>query len=304
MTEHKINIAQLPKIRGIYKIGEPLKKYTWLNVGGPADVMFLPADEADLQDFLRQNAEKIPVFILGGGSNLLIRDGGIDGVVIKLSNPNFTKIKIDGNMLWCGAGCTNFRLKSMVIENGLGGLEFLCSIPGTIGGAAYGNAGCFGSDMSEVLVKARVIDKQGKIFEIENKDFNFSYRHSSLPADWIVLCVGLHFEKTDAKKVSKQIAQNEEYRRTHQPQGIKTAGSTFKNPEGMAAWRLIKDAGADILVYGMVKMSAMHCNFLQNEGSSAADIERLCEKIKIAVKQKSGVELETEIKIIGRELKK
>ena len=301
MMTIEMNIDDLPQVRGVYKISEPLKKYTWLNVGGPADVMFLPKDEADLQTFMQNKNSQTEVFVLGGGANLLVRDGGIAGVVVKLADKNFAKWRLEGNTLICGAGCTNFALKKVVAENGLGGLEFLCSIPGTLGGAMRSNAGCFGSDISKVLQYARVMDGRGRIFTAANADFHFAYRYSDFPADWIVLEVCLQFEKRDTETVQAQIAQNDEYRRTHQPQGIKTAGSTFKNPEGVAAWKLIKESGGDALVFGGAKMSAMHCNFLHNEGTSAADIEKLCNAVQKAVKQKSGVDLETEIKIVGRE---
>lgn len=297
----QINTDNLPKVRGIYKFNELLNRYTWLNVGGPADVMFLPEDEEDLRSFLRQKKPDDAVFVLGGGSNLLVRDGGIAGVVVKLANENFAKWRIADDILYCGAGRSNFALKNVVAENGLGGLEFLCSIPGTIGGAVCGNAGCFGSEMANVLQTARVIDGAGDIFEVTNADLGFGYRRSAFPADWIVLEVGMRFEKTDAAKVAQIIEQNAEYRRAHQPQGIKTAGSTFKNPEGMAAWRLIKEAGGDAFVFGGAKLSAQHCNFLHNEGNSAADIEKLCAAVQKAVREKCGVELEPEVKTVGRE---
>ena len=291
----------LPKVRGTYKFNELLNRYTWLNVGGPADVMFFPEDEEDLCDFLRQRNPNDALFVLGGGSNLLVRDGGMAGVVVKLASDDFAKWHIEGNTLYCGAGRLNFSLKKIVAENGLGGLEFLCSIPGTLGGAVRGNAGCFGSEVANVLQTARVVDGSGDIFEVTNADLGFEYRHSAFPADWIVLEVGLRFEKTDTAEATRIIAQNDEYRRTHQPQGIKTAGSTFKNPEGMAAWRLIKEAGGDTLVFGGAKLSAQHCNFLHNEGKSAADIEQLCAAVQKAVREKCGVELEPEVKTVGRE---
>jgi len=291
----------LPKVRGEYKFSEPLKGYTWLNVGGPADVMFFPADEDDLRDFLQQKDKNMPIFILGGGSNLLVRDGGMSGVVIKLKNPSFAKYRIENDILYSGAGCINFNLKKIIAENGLGGLEFLCSIPGTVGGAVRGNAGCFGSDMSKVVSAVRVMSADGKVRTLKNTDCGFAYRHSNFGDDDIILEVGLQFTSQNKNEVAKIIEQNAEYRRTHQPQGIRTAGSTFKNPEGFAAWKLIKEAGGDTIVCGKAKMSAQHCNFLHNEGNSAADIEKLCDSVIAAVKQKSGVTLEREVKIVGRE---
>ena len=296
-----LKIDNLPKVRGEYKFSEPLAGYTWLNVGGPADVMFFPADEADLRDFLKQKDESMPLFVLGGGSNLLVRDGGMPGVVIKLKSADFAQWRIVDNILYCGAGCLNFNLKKTIEENGLGGLEFLCSIPGTVGGAVRGNAGCFGADMAGVLTSARVMKADGTVHTLNNENCGFSYRHSNLGDDDIVLEVGLKFKPQSPAKAAEVIAQNAEYRRAHQPQGIKTAGSTFKNPEGAAAWKLIKEAGGDTMVCGGAKMSAQHCNFLQNDGHSAADIEKLCRAIAAAVKQKSGITLESEVKIVGRE---
>ena len=294
-------INNLPKVRGVYKFNEPLKGYTWLNVGGPAEVMFFPQDEADLQSFLAQKDKDLPVFILGGGSNLLVRDGGIKGVVIKLKNENFATQRIEGDVLCCGAGTANFALKKTVIKEGLGGLEFLCSIPGTLGGAVRGNAGCFGSETAKVLSFVRVMLPDGEIRRLSNEECGFSYRHSNLAPEWIVLEAGLRFERQNPQEVADKIAQNAEYRRTHQPQGIRTAGSTFKNPEGYAAWKLIKECGGDKMVFGGAKMSEQHCNFLHNDGTAtAADIENLCHAIEKASAEKCEVPLELEIKIVGR----
>lgn len=297
-----LDINTLPKVRGSYKVAEPLKKYTWLNVGGPADLMFFPEDENDLQYFLQHKPADMKVFVIGGGSNLLVRDGGIKGVVIKLSAAGFMQTHIDGDILYCGAGCQNFALRQVVAENGLSGLEFLCSIPGTIGGALRSNAGCFGGDISKVMTYARVMNGNGEIITVDVADFHFAYRHSEFPEDWIVLGVGLRFVKADAKDVQAKIAENDEYRRTHQPQGIRTAGSTFKNPEGYAAWKLIKECGGDMMKVGGAKMSDKHCNFLHNDGTAtAADIEHLCNDIAQAVYEKNGIELELEIKKVGQE---
>lgn len=302
MIQNGLDINSLPTVRGQYKIAEPLRQYTWLNVGGPAEVMFFPEDEEDLRYFLQNRPQNCNVFVIGGGSNLLVRDGGIAGVVIKLSAPAFMQKNIEGNILHCGAGCPNFSLKNIVTQNGLGGLEFLCSIPGTLGGALRSNAGCFGSDISKVLQYAKVMNAKGEILTVKPDDFHFGYRHSDFPADWIILGVGLRFDKTAVAEVQKKVADNDEYRRTHQPQGIRTAGSTFKNPEGYRAWELIKQCGGDVMQFGGAKMSEKHCNFLQNDGSAtAADIEKLCTEIAAAVKRQTGVELELEIKKIGQE---
>lgn len=300
MKKEKFDTDCLPEVRGEYRFAELLNKYTWLNVGGPADVMFFPEDETDLQNFRRNLPSETDVFVLGGGANVLIRDGGIAGVVVKLKNSNFAKVKIAGNVVSCGAGLLNFKLKKTIIEYGLHGLEFLCTIPGSIGGALRTNAGCFGSDISQVMVSAKVMDKKGNIFVADKADFNFAYRHSDFPKDWIILEVNCNYVKDETSAVAKQIAEYEEYRRMHQPQGIKTAGSTFKNPEGYRAWELIKNAGGDKMVVGKAHMSAQHCNFLENEGSNAADIENLGKQIVAAVKQQSGIELQWEVLTVGR----
>ena len=292
----------MPKVRGEYKFAEPLSKYVWLKVGGPADVMYFPEDKEDLQSFLQNKPAGLSVFTLGAGSNLLVRDGGIGGMVIKLQNDNFKNVRIENDIIYCGAGLLNSALKKTVIENSLGGLEFLCSIPGSLGGMLRSNAGCFGSDLSTVFKKATVINGKGDIFEADLKDFNFGYRHSDFPADWIVLEVCLKFEKKDPKVVREQIQANDEYRQKYQPQGIRTAGSTFKNPEGYRAWELIKNSGGADMVVGGAKMSDMHCNFLQvSDTATAADVEKLGHNIIAAVKEKTGVDLKWEIKIIGRE---
>lgn len=293
--------TKLPDVSGIYKINEPLNHYTWLNVGGPADIMYFPQDEADLQNFMKQKNPLQKVFVIGGGSNLLVRDGGVDGFVIKLAAPSFAKWRIENGIFYCGAGRQNFSLRQIVVENGLGGLEFLCSIPGTLGGAIRSNAGCFGSEIADVLQTAKIIDGKGEIFEVSNNEFNFAYRHSEFPDDWIVLEVGFKFNYKNSKDIEFQIMQNAEYRKQHQPQGIKTAGSTFKNPQGKAAWKLIKEADADKIICGKVRLSDKHCNFLQNDGVSAKDVEKLCYAVKNTVAEKCGVKLEMEIKIIGRE---
>ncbi|MBQ8481341.1 MAG: UDP-N-acetylmuramate dehydrogenase [Alphaproteobacteria bacterium] len=295
------NLQKLPQIRGTYKYGELLKNYTWLNVGGPAEVMFFPKDTKDLQYFLQNKAADTEVFVLGGGANLLVRDGGIKGVVIKLADENFRQIKIENDYIICGAGLLNNVLKKTVEKEGLGGLEFLCSIPGCLGGALRSNAGCFGREMSDVLQWAEVVDGNGNILKVQNKDFHFAYRYSEFPEDWIITELCLKFEKKTPETVSALITEQAEYRRTHQPQGIRTAGSTFKNPPQMRAWELIKNSGADKLKIGGAQMSPQHCNFLQNDGTaSAADIENLCDEIIRMVKDKYGVRLEMEVNKVGR----
>lgn len=295
---------KLPHVRGKYKFSEPLKKYTWLNIGGPAEVMFFPEDAEDLQNFMQHKDVNLPVFVLGGGSNLLVRDGGIAGVVVKLKNPNFAQFSVQNNVLNCGAGALNTSMKKIIADKGMGGLEFLCSIPGSVGGLVRTNAGCFGRELSDVLISAQVMDCRGNIFTAQNKDFHFGYRYSEFPQDWIILEVNLQFEPAASEAVAAKIKENDDYRRQHQPQGIRTAGSTFKNPSGYRAWELIKNSGGSEMVVGGVRMSPQHCNFLENNGTAtAADVENLGKKIMKAVKNQTGVDLEWEIKIIGQEQK-
>ena len=297
-----IDITKLPQVRGEYKFNEPLSKYTWLNVGGPAEVIFFPKDEEDLKYFLKNKPQDIKIFLLGGGSNLLIRDAGIEGVVIKLTSSLFSLIRLEGDKLFCGAAVQNFALKKIIEEKGLGGLEFLCSIPGSIGGAVRGNAGCFGSDISKILLYAEIMDFNGNIEKIDNAALAFSYRHSGLSDDQIVLSVCFQAKLLDKTIVQNKIKENAMYRKNHQPSGIKTAGSTFKNPEGYKAWELIKNSDAADMKIGGAKLSQTHCNFLQiTENATAKDIENLGNSVIEKVFAKTGVKLEWEIKIIGKE---
>lgn len=294
------DMNSLPKIKGEYKFNEPMARHTWLNTGGNAEVMFLPEDEKDLQSFLQNLDKNTSIFVLGGGSNLLVRDGGVDGVVIKLKNKNFASLKFENNLLYCGAGMQNGALKNFLIEHKIGGLEFICSIPGTIGGLVRSNAGCFGSELANVMQKARVINREGKIFEVGPQDFHFAYRHSEFPADWIILELVFKTNESSAEEISRIISEQAEYRRTHQPQNVRTAGSTFKNPPEMAAWKLIKAVGGDELKIGGAAFSAQHCNFLVNDGTaSAEDIETLGNTVVQRVKDQEHINLEWEVKIIG-----
>ena len=294
-----MNNKETINIRGKILQNESLAKYTWLKVGGIASRIFFPEDVADLQQFMLKN-NKQQYFVLGGGSNVLIRDGGYSGTVIKLDAPEFKQIKISDTEVICGAGVLNFRLKNQLVKSGIGGLEFLCSIPGTVGGAVAGNAGCFGREMSDVIKWVEIMLADGDIIVLNSSDLEFSYRHTSLPRGCIVLSVGLRGMLADAKDIEQEINRQAEYRRIHQPQGILTAGSTFKNPQGYKAWELIKNSGADKIIIGGAKMSPLHCNFLQNDGeATAADIETLGEKIIYEVEKHSGIRLQWEIKIIG-----
>lgn len=293
-------IDLLPKVRGDYIENAKLSKHTWFGVGGPAEVLYLPEDVDDLKTFLLRKPEAVPMTIIGGGSNLLIRDGGIAGVVVKLDKPAFQKVEINGMQVTVGAGLRNSELKKTLIEKGIGGLEFLCSVPGKIGGLLRTNAGCFGKSVSDVFVKAHIMNDWGEIYEVEAEDFNFAYRSSMFPENWIILDATFEGVKANAEEIKKTMEEHAAYRKAHQPINKKTAGSTFKNPEGLAAWKLIKEAGCAELKVGGAEVSDMHCNFLiNNGGATAEDIERLGEMIVEKVKEKTAITLEWEVRRMG-----
>lgn len=289
------------KLKGKVLFNEPLSKHTWLGVGGPAEVLFSPFDLEDLSFFLKNKPKNMPVYVLGGGSNLLVRDGGVAGVMIKLDAPYFKQIKQEGSYLCCYSGMKNVLLKKFLLSNQIGGLEFLCSIPGTIGGLVRTNAGCFGKSLGDVLVSAVVMDFSGNVCEVSNTDFHFSYRSSNFPLDWIIISLRLKTEQSTSAQIKKIIEEHQAYREQHQPYNEKTAGSTFKNPEGLSAWKLIKESGCDKLQIGGAKMSEKHCNFMINTGSASADdCEKLGDEIVEKVKAKTGVDLVWEIQKIGQ----
>lgn len=298
---HKSSILDiLPKVRGKYLLGEPLSKHTWFAVGGPAEVMYLPADIDDLSNFLKWRPYNLPLSVLGGGANLLVRDGGIPGVVIKLDAPAFKTIKIGEGQITLSAGLQNVELKKTLLKHELGGLEFLCSIPGTIGGSVKTNAGCFGKSIKDVLLSAEIIDGEGNVKEVLPQDFKLSYRESLFPEDWIITALTLQTEKTPKQDIQKILDSQKAYRQKNQPYNEKTAGSTFKNPEGLRAWELIKKAGCADLKIGGAKVSEKHCNFLINTGTATAeDLENLGNEIIRRVKEKTSLILEWEIKRIG-----
>ncbi|MBP5698109.1 MAG: UDP-N-acetylmuramate dehydrogenase [Alphaproteobacteria bacterium] len=293
-------INSLPQVRGKYIENAKLAKYTWFGVGGPAEVLFLPEDYDDLKTFLLLKPKEIPVTVIGGGSNLLIRDGGILGVVIKLDTPAFQQIHIDGLEVTVGAGLRNADLKKELIANEIGGLEFICSVPGRIGGLLRTNAGCFGRAVSDAFVNAHIMNEWGEIYEVEAGDFNFSYRNSLFPESWIILDVTFKGIISTAENIKKVMEEQAEYRRLRQPINKKTGGSTFKNPDGLAAWKLIDEAGCRGLKVGGAEVSDMHCNFLINTGNATADdIEKLGELIIEKVKEKTAITLEWEIRRMG-----
>lgn len=297
---HKSITDILPEVRGKYLKHVPLSKHTWFGVGGPAEVMYIPQDIDDLRHFLLKRPHNLPLSVIGGGSNLLVRDGGIPGVVIKLDSPYFKQVKISDNAITCFAGLSNADLKKYFLANNIGGLEFLCSIPGRIGGSIKTNAGCFGKCISDVLISADIIDDTGEVKTVYPTDLKLSYRNSLFPDDWIIVSITLKTETSTAEQISKTLNEQREYRIKNQPYNEKTAGSTFKNPEGLRAWELIKKSGCAELQVGGAKVSEKHCNFLINTGkATAADIENLGNMIVEKVKQKTSITLEWEVKKMG-----
>lgn len=293
-------VEKLPQVKGKYIENAKLSKHTWFGVGGPAEVMYIPYDEEDLKLFLLKKPEALPLTVIGGGSNLLVRDGGIVGVVIKLDSQSFKNVKVEGTEITVGAGALNSDLKKVMIENKIGGLEFLTSVPGRVGGLLRTNAGCFGASVSDVLVRARVMNDWGEMHEVGKDDFNFSYRSSMFPENWIVLEATFKGVKAKASDIQKTIEEHKKYREANQPINKRTAGSTFKNPEGLSAWKLISDAGCRGLKVGGAEVSDKHCNFLINSGNaSAQDIEELGELIVEKVKEKTAITLEWEVRRMG-----
>lgn len=299
-TKRSELIKMLPEVRGKYIENVRLDKHTWFGVGGPAEVLFLPEDSEDLKLFLMRKPSAVQVTVIGGGSNLLIRDGGIPGVVIKLDSPKFQKIEFNDNELTVGAGLKNSELKKEFIKRGFGGLEFMCSIPGRIGGLLRTNAGCFGRSVADVFVKAVIMNDWGEIYEVGAEDFNFSYRSSMFPENWIVLEATFRGFQSNEDDVKKILDEQSVYRKEHQPINKRTGGSTFKNPEGLAAWKLIKESGCGELKVGGAEVSDVHCNFLINNGNATAeDIEKLGDLIIEKVKEKTAVTLEWEVRRMG-----
>ena len=293
--------ACLPDLRGRLAVDAPLKDYTWFRVGGPAEVLYSPADEADLAYFLKHRPDGTPVTMIGLGSNLLVRDGGIEGVVIRLGR-GFGEIKVeDGARLRVGTAVPDVKVARAAADAGIAGLSFYRGIPGGVGGALRMNGGAHGTETCEVLVEARAVDPQGNIHVLPVADFHYSYRHCGAPADYIFTEALFQGTPGDPQKILAEMDEIAAYREEVQPIKSRTGGSTFKNPPGNKSWQLIDAAGCRGLSVGDAKVSELHCNFLINEGSaSAADIETLGETVRARVKETSGIELEWEIKRLGK----
>ena len=292
-------MGRLPGVRGNLQPDVPLAPIAWMRVGGPAEVMFKPADPEDLQSFLKGCPADVPITTIGVASNLLVRDGGIPGVVIRLGR-GFNAIEIEGNRVRAGAGAVDAAVARTAAKAGLGGLEFFVGIPGTIGGALRMNGGAYGTETRDVLAHATVIDRQGDAHRMTADEMGMAYRHSDVPADWIFTEATFNAVPGDPEAIGARMDQITASRTETQPIKERTGGSTFANPPGHKAWQLIEQAGCRGLMVGAAQMSELHCNFMINTGgASAADFETLGEEVRARVKDRHGIELRWEIKRVG-----
>ena len=294
---------RLPAARGKLLKDEPLGPFTWFRVGGPAEVLFLPEDEDDLAQFLKGLDATVPVTPLGVGSNTLVRDGGVEGVVIRLGR-GFSKVEPRGAArIFAGAAVPDAILAREAAKAGIAGLEFYRGVPGTIGGACMMNAGCYGSETKDVLVEAYALDRQGERRALSNAEMGFSYRKSAAAAGGDLIFTGALYRgwPDDPAEIEARMEAITARREASQPIREKTGGSTFKNPPGHSSWKLVDDAGWRGKLHGQAMFSPLHANFLINTGeATAADLEGLGEQVRADVKARFGVELDWEIKRIGR----
>ena len=293
--------ARAPDLRGRLSANAPLAPYTWFRVGGPAQALFSPADEDDLAYFMSRLPRDIPVTSIGLCSNLIVRDGGVPGVVIRLGGKPFGEIAVlPDHRLRVGAAVPDMRLARAAAEAGIDGLAFYCGIPGSIGGALRMNAGAHGGETTDVLLEARAVDRDGAIRVFSHADMGFSYRHSDAPDDVIFTSALFQGRAGAPAEIEAEMARITSAREASQPIREKTGGSTFANPKPLSAWKVIDAAGCRGLVMGDAQVSPMHCNFLINRGAAtAADIEGLGEEVRRRVRENSGVELRWEIRRIG-----
>ena len=289
----------LPPVRGTYADNAPLKDLVWFRAGGPAETLFRPADADDLATFLAARPTDVPVSVIGVGSNLLVRDGGIPGVVVRLPAA-FGKVSIEGTRVRARAAALDAAVARAAADAGVGGLEFLRGIPGTIGGALRMNAGCYGREIKDIFVEALALDGEGNKHTLTASDMNFVYRKACVPEDFIFVEAVFEGAKDEPAAIRERMEKLVQQRESTQPVKTRTGGSTFKNPSGHKAWQLIDEAGCRGLVHGAAQVSPMHCNFLINTGDATAfDIEALGEDVRARVKAKSGIDLEWEIKRVG-----
>jgi UDP-N-acetylmuramate dehydrogenase len=293
-------LKRLPAARGRLEANAPLADFTWFRAGGPAEILFSPLDEGDLARFLAAAPRDVPIYVIGVGSNLLVRDGGVPGIVIRLGR-GFGNLAVEeGHRVRAGAAVLDVRAARFAADHGIDGLTFLRGIPGTIGGALRMNGGAYGGETKDVLVECRAVDRSGTIHVLNNADMKYTYRHCGAPEDLIfteALLQGRHGVQAEIIAAMDQITGSRE---ATQPIKSRTGGSTFKNPPGQKSWQLIDQAGMRGFAVGPAKVSELHCNFLINEGgATAAQIEKLGETVRQRVKDTTGVNLEWEIKRIG-----
>ena len=294
-------VTTMPETRGKLTESAALAPLVWFKSGGAAEWLFEPKDIEDLQQFLRDLDPALPVWPLGLGSNLIIRDGGIQGVVVRLGKA-FAGIEANGLTLRCGAGAPGISAASKARDHGIAGMEFLRGIPGTIGGAVRMNAGAYGREVCDILESADVVLRNGDLVTIPLANMGYTYRHSALPEGSIVVSATLNGESGDPAIIGAEMKRIAEEREASQPLRTKTGGSTFKNPEGKKAWQLVDEAGCRGLQIGQAQVSEKHCNFLINlGGATSADIETLGDEVRKRVKAHSGVELHWEIQRVGDE---
>jgi UDP-N-acetylmuramate dehydrogenase len=292
-------IAMLPKLRGRIVEQAEMAPMTWFRVGGPAELLVRPADAEDLATFLRELPHEVPVTVIGAASNLIIRDGGLHGVVIRLAR-GFGDVEIQPDGLIAGAAALDVTVAEHAAQAGLSGLEFLSGIPGTIGGAVAMNAGAYGGDMAQCLDWAEIVTRDGALIRLEAGELALTYRHASLPPEAVVVRARLRAAPGNPAAIARRMAEIKTSREASQPVRARTGGSTFRNPQGQKAWELIDTAGCRGLTRGGAQGSELHCNFLLNTGNaSAADLEGLGEEVRTRVRVASGIELHWEIKRMG-----
>lgn len=298
-TEPRL-VERLPRVRGRLTENAPLAGVTWFRVGGPAEVMFRPADVEDLQQFLAAKPADVPVTVIGVASNLLVRDGGVDGVVVRLGR-GFVDVTIADGTVSAGAGALDANVALACRDAGVAGLEFLCGIPGTIGGGLRMNGGAYGREFKDVLRQAVALDAAGRRHELPAAAMDLSYRHCGVPADWVFIAALFAGEPGDPDAIGRRMAEIQAAREASQPIRTRTGGSTFANPPGRKAWQLIDEAGCRGLRRGGAMVSEKHANFLINTGgATAAEIEELGEDVRQRVLAASGILLDWEIRRIGR----
>ncbi len=295
-------VERLPAVRGRYSVDAPLHTITWFRVGGPADVLFRPADADDLRTFLAGKPADVPVTLIGVGSNLLVRDGGVAGVVIRLGR-GFAQVSVDGTQVTAGAMALDYNVALTCQDAGVTGLEFLAGVPGTIGGGLRMNAGAYGRELKDVVSRVDAVDASGVAHSLTLEQWAPRYRGCGVAEDWVFTGAVMHGEVGDPAEIGAKIAEVQTTRGESQPIRSRTGGSTFKNPTGEKAWQLIDAAGCRGLTRGGAMVSEKHCNFLINTGdATAADIEELGEEVRRRVLDKSGISLTWEIRRIGRTL--